>query len=148
MKVILLSDVKSLGKKGEVKEVADGYGRNFLIRNGLAVEATKKSMEILQQQKDDDKANQQKLKEEAEKVKMKIESLNLLFTTKVGAEGKMFGSISTSKIVEKLQKDHKIQVDKRKIIDNDNLTELGHHDVRVELFKDVIATIHVEIKAE
>ncbi len=148
MKVILLSDVKSLGKKGEVKEVADGYGRNFLIRNGLAVEATKKSMEILQQQKDDDKANQQKLKEEAEKVKMKIESLNLLFTTKVGTEGKMFGSISTSKIVEKLQKDHKIQVDKRKIIDNDNLTELGHHDVRVELFKDVIATIHVEIKAE
>ena len=72
----------------------------------------------------------------------------MLFTTKVGTEGKMFGSISTSKIVEKLQKDHKIQVDKRKIIDNDNLTELGHHDVRVELFKDVIATIHVEIKAE
>lgn len=148
MKVILLSDVKSLGKKGDVKEVADGYGRNYLIRNGLAVEASKKSMEILQQQKADDKAQQEKLKEAAEKVKMELESFNLVFHAKSATEGKMFGSVSTSKIVEKLNKDYKIQVDKRKFIDNDNLTELGHHDVKVELFKDVIATIHVEIKAE
>ncbi|MBR0386015.1 MAG: 50S ribosomal protein L9 [Erysipelotrichaceae bacterium] len=148
MKVILLSDVKKVGKKGEVKEVADGYGRNYLVRNGLAVEATKKSMEILQQQKADDKANQEKLKAEAEQIKIKLEAEKIVFTAKSGADGKMFGSVSTSKIAEKLQKDYGIQVDKRKFVNGANLTELGHHEVQVELFKDVIANLHVEIKAQ
>ncbi len=148
MRVILLSDVKNVGKKGEIKEVADGYGRNYLVRNGLAVEATKKSMEILQQQQADDRANHEKLKAEAEKVKMNIESGKLVFTAKAGNDGKMFGSVSTSKIAEKLQSEFGVQVDKRKFLDNGNLTELGHHDLRVELYKDVIATVHVEIKAQ
>lgn len=148
MKIILLSDVKNVGKKGDVKEVADGYGRNYLIRNGLAVEATKKSLEILQQQKDDDKANQEKLKAEAEELKKKIEKMELVFPAKAGNDRKMFGSVSASKIVEKLQKDYDIQIDKRKIVNGGNLTELGHHDIQVELFRDVIATIHVEIVPE
>ena len=74
MKIILLSDVKNVGKKGEIKEVADGYGRNYLIRNHLAVEATRKSMEILEKQKADDKARQDELKREAEAVKKIIEA--------------------------------------------------------------------------
>ena len=146
MKVILLSDVKNVGKKGEVKEVADGYGRNYLVKNGLAVEATKKSMEILQQQKEDEKANQAQQKKEAEALKERIESEPLVFHAKAGKDGKMFGSISTAKICEEVEKKYGIKLDKRKFVDTDNLVELGRHDVRAELYKGVIATIKVDIQ--
>ncbi|MBQ4252083.1 MAG: 50S ribosomal protein L9, partial [Erysipelotrichaceae bacterium] len=79
MKVILLSDVKNIGKKGDVKEVSDGYARNFLIRNHLALEATKKSMEILSQQKADAAARNEQLRQEALEIKEKLEKLTLSF---------------------------------------------------------------------
>ena len=148
MKVILLSDVKNVGKKGDVKEVADGYGRNYLVKNGLAVEATKKSMEILNQQKAEDAALLAEKKQEAEKQKEKLEKLTLSFKVKAGNDGKMFGSVSTAKIAEALGKEYGIQVDKRKFIDNANLTELGMHKVKVELFKGVVATVNVNIEAQ
>jgi len=146
MKVILLNDVKNVGKKGEVKEVADGYARNFLIKNRLAVMATGKSMEILDQQIADEKERNAQLKKEALEVKDKLEKINVLFKLKVGKEGKTFGSINAGKIAESLEQDFKIKVDKRKFKDNDNLTTIGKHDLKVELFKDVIATVHVEIQ--
>ena len=148
MKIILLSDVKNVGKKGEVKEVADGYGRNFLIRNGLAVEATRKSMEILEQQRADDKARQAELKKEAEAVKKVIEAKPLVFKVKAGKEGKLFGSVSSSKIAEQLEKEFGVKVDKKKFVDNDNLTTLGVHEVRIELYKGVIATVKADIQAQ
>ena len=79
MKVILLSDVKNVGKKGEVKQVADGYGRNYLVKNGLAVEATKKSMEILTKQKADEAAREAEMKEEAIELKNKLEKMTISF---------------------------------------------------------------------
>ncbi len=148
MKIILLSDVKNVGKKGEVKEVADGYGRNYLIRNRLAVEATKKSMEILDQQKADEKARQEELKKQAEELKKQIEAGTLVFKVKAGNEGKIFGSVSPAKMAERLSNDFGITVDKRKFVDNENLTTLGNHKVRVELYKGVIATVKVNIQAQ
>lgn len=147
MKIILLSDVKNVGKKGEVKEVADGYGRNYLIRNRLAVEATKKSMEILTKQKADEAAREAEMKEEAIELKNKLEKMTISFKVKAGSDGKMFGSVSNAKIAETLAKDYQIQVDKRKFVDNGNITELGMHKVRVELFKGVVATLNINIEA-
>ena len=147
MKVILLSDVKNVGKKGEVKQVADGYGRNYLVKNGLAVEATKKSMEILTKQKADEAAREAEMKEEAIELKNKLEKMTISFKVKAGSDGRMFGSVSNAKIAETLAKDYQIQVDKRKFVDNGNITELGMHKVRVELFKGVVATLNIDIEA-
>ncbi len=147
MKVILLSDVKNVGKKGEVKQVADGYGRNYLVKNGLAVEATKKSMEILTKQKADEAAREAEMKEEAIELKNKLEKMTISFKVKAGSDGRMFGSVSNAKIAETLAKDYQIQVDKRKFVDNGNITELGMHKVRVELFKGVVATLNINIEA-
>ncbi len=147
MKVILLSDVKNVGKKGEVKQVADGYGRNYLVKNGLAVEATKKSMEILTKQKADEAARETEMREEAIELKNKLEKMTISFKVKAGNDGRMFGSVSNAKIAETLAKDYQIQVDKRKFVDNGNITELGLHKVRVELFKGVVATLNINIEA-
>ena len=148
MKVILLSDVKNVGKKGDIKEVADGYARNFLLRNKLAVEATKASIDILQQQNEDAQQKKDEQVAEAEVVKQQIEKLTLIFKVKVGAEGKVFGTVSTKQITDELLKKHQIKVDKRKFIDTDNLASLGYHSVRAELFKGVVATIRVQLTEE
>lgn len=147
MKVILLTDVKNVGKKDDVKEVADGYGRNYLIKNGLAVEASKKSMQILGQQQADKKAELEQKKAEAEQLKERLSKITLTFQVKAGAEGKVFGSISTSKVCEALVKQHNITLDKRKFIDTQNLTCLGEWNLKVELFKGVIGNVKVVLKS-
>ena len=145
MKVILLKDVKNVGKKDEVKEVADGYGRNYLIKNKLAVLASDKALEVLGQQKQQYQQEQAEKKAEALKLKEQIEKISLTFSLKAGKDGKLFGSVSTMKICEELAKNHKIELDKRKFIDNDNITKLGSYSLKVELFKDVIAQVKVNV---
>ena len=102
MKVILLSDVKNLGKKGDIVKVADGYGRNFLIRQHLAVEATKKSMEILDEQKLQESLEEKQLEANAEAIKQRLAKLTLEFKVKTGKDGRVFGSVSTKQIAEQL----------------------------------------------
>ena len=136
MKVILLSDVSKVGKKGAIVEVADGYARNFLIRNRLAVQATAKSLEILDEQK-----VQAKLNETA----AKLEKIMLQFSVKSGKEGRVFGSVSTKQIAQELERKHVIHIDKRKILDTAPIQSLGVTNVRIELYKDVIGTIRVQV---
>ena len=102
-------------------------------------------MEILEHQKAEEAKLYQQHKAEAEELKKKIEAVKLTFPVKTGKDGKLFGSISTSKIAEQLAKQYGFEVEKRKFVDNDNLTSLGHYDVKCELFKDVIATISVDL---
>ena len=144
MKVIMLADVKKVGKKGEIVEVADGYGRNFLIRGGYAVMATAGSQKVLDQQKLQDALNEQEKKVQAEEVAHKLENLTLRFHVKSGKDGRVFGSVSTKQIVEELRKQG-INVDKRKILDTSPVSSLGVTKVRVELYKDVIGTINVHL---
>jgi len=148
MKVILLSDVKNVGKKGDIKEVADGYARNFLLRGKLAVEATKTSLEILDKQNEDAKQKLDAQKTSAEELKGEIEKLTLVFKIKAGKDGRVFGTVSTKQITEELSKKYEIKIDKRKFVDTDNLSSLGYHNIRVELFKGVIATIKVQLIEE
>ena len=145
MKVILKSDVKKVGKKGEIVEVADGYGRNFLIARGLAVASTPTSLAILDKQKTEAAREDAEEKAAAEKLAKKLEEMTITFTVNSGKEGKVFGSISTKQIVEELRR-YGIHLDKRKFIDKYPIGGLGVTKVRVELYKGVIGVINVQVK--
>ena len=146
MKVILLSDVKKVGKKGEIVEVSDGYGRNFLLNKNLAVLATKKSMEILDEQNLQHDLEEKQKEADAQALKQKLTKITLEFHVKTGEGGRVFGSVSTKQIVEQLQRVHAIKIEKRKFIDTDAITSLGYTDVKVDLYKNkVIGVIRVHV---
>lgn len=146
MKVILLSDVKKLGKKGDIVEVSDGYGRNFLLNKNLAVMATKKSMEILDEQNLQHDLEEKQKEADAEDLKKQLAKITLEFHVKTGEGGRVFGSVSTKQIVVQLHETYGIHVDKRKVIDNDAITSLGYTDVKVDLYRNkVIGTIRVHV---
>jgi len=147
MKVILLEDVKNVGKKGSIIEVADGYARNFLIRGRLAVEATKRSVEVLDEQKQESKNHEREVEAAAEALKVKLASIKLDFQIKTGDKGRVFGSISTKQIAETLQKNYGISIDKRKIVDNGPINTLGLNRVKIDLHKNVSGEILVNLKA-
>ena len=145
MKVILLSDVSKVGKKGEIVEVADGYARNYLIARRLAVQATQKSLEILDEQKVQQKLNEKEMESQARQTVEKLKPILLQFTVKSGKDGRVFGSVSTKQIVQQLQQKYDIHIDKRKILDTAPIQSLGVTQVRVELYRGVIGTIHVQV---
>ena len=144
MKVILKQDVKKVGKKGEIVEVSDGYARNFLIARGLAVQSTKKSLEILGEQKKEEAALEAQKEAEARKAAAELENMTLDFHVKSGKEGKVFGSVSTKQIAEELTKKG-IPVDKKKFVDTAPVQTLGVTKVRVELYKNVIGVVRVRL---
>lgn len=144
MKVILLKDVKKVGKANEVVEVSDGYARNFLFRGKLAVPFTDKSKVVLEQHQELKAIKNEEIKEEAIALKEKIEALTLEFSLKLGTNDRVFGSVSTKQIADKLNKKHDIKIDKRKI-QSDALSGLGYFKIKTNLHKDVEATITVHI---
>lgn len=149
MKVILLSDVKKQGKKGDIIEVADGYARNFLFKQKLAVEATKKSMEILDEQNLQHTLEEKQLEANAEELKKRLEKITLEFKMKSGNGGRVFGSVSTKQIAEQLLKEHDIKIDKRKVVDTAAITSLGYSEIKVDLYKNkVIGIIRVHVSEQ
>lgn len=145
MRVILLEDVKKVGKKGSIVDVSDGYGSNFLIPKKLAVLATKTSLEIKKVQ-DDNKAKEDEIKKEnAIALKEKIKDLVLELKAGTGKEGKLFGAISSKEIVEEYKKQFNIELDKRKFIDFNPISALGYTKIKIELYKDVVGTITVHV---
>lgn len=144
MKVILTSDVKKVGKKGEIVDVSDGYARNYLIARGLGVAETAKSLDVLKAQQKEAAIEEAKEVEKAKALADKLAGMVFEFRVKSGAEGRVFGSVSTKQIVEELRK-HEIRVDKRKILDTYPIQSLGTSKIRVELHKGVIGTIQVKL---
>ncbi len=148
MKVILKNDVKKLGKKGDIVEVADGYARNFLFRQNLAVEVSKKSMEILDEEKLQMSLQEKQLEADAKQIKKQLESIVLEFKVKSGKDGRVFGSVSGKQITEQLLQQHNIKIDKRKIIHGQAINTMGYTDVQVDLYKNkVIGVIRVHLSA-
>ena len=148
MKVILLADVKKLGKKDQTIEVSDGYAVNFLFPRKLAVQVTKKSVEVLENQQEQRRENDAKMKADAQVLANKLKDITLVFKVKTGREGKLFGAISLKQVAEELAKQYGIDIDKRKFVDKGTLDELGFHRINVELYKGVIGQVHVQIVAE
>lgn len=147
MKVILLEDVKKQGKKGEVIEVSPGYGRNYLIKNGLAKEATTGALNQLksikkaeEQQAAEDKAEAKKLKEQLEK-----EDTVVTVKAKAGEGGRLFGAITSKQIAEALNQQYEIKIDRRKIEMDNNLTALGFYNIPIKLYAGVDTTIRVNV---
>ncbi|MEH7481722.1 50S ribosomal protein L9 [Neobacillus drentensis] len=145
MKVIFLKDVKGKGKKGEVKNVADGYAHNFLIKQGLAKEANNANISTLDAlKKKEEKAAAEELAE-AQKLKEVLDQITVELTAKAGEGGRLFGSITTKQIAEELQKKHGIKIDKRKMELADAIRTLGHTKVPVKLYHEVVATLTVSV---
>ncbi len=146
MRVILLTDVPKVGKKGDIKQVADGYGRNCLIARGLAVMESEGAKKVLDKQNADAQKLDAENREKAEELKETLEKRTYEFKVKA-KEGKVSGSVSTKQIEEAVKKDGYV-IDKRKIINSEPLNQLGTYDVKVELYKDVIATLKVILTEE
>jgi large subunit ribosomal protein L9 len=146
MKVIFLKDVKGKGKKGEVKNVADGYAHNFLIKQGLAIEANQANISSLNAQKKKEEKEAAQELALAKELKVAIEKITVELTAKVGEGGRLFGSITSKQIAEHLQKAHNIKIDKRKIELEDAIRSLGYTKVPVKLHTEVTATLNVHVK--
>ncbi|HLO12667.1 MAG TPA: 50S ribosomal protein L9 [Pseudoneobacillus sp.] len=146
MKVIFLKDVKGKGKKGEVKNVADGYAQNFLLKQGLAVEANQAAVSTLAAQKKKEEKKAEEELEEAKRLKEEIEKLTVELTAKSGEGGRLFGSITTKQISEELQKKFNLKIDKRKMELNDAIRTLGVTKVPVKLHTEVTASLNVHVK--
>lgn len=148
MKVVFLKDVKGKGKKGEIKNVADGYAQNFLIKNGYAAEANAQALSQLEGQKKLEAKNAAAELEEAKALKEKVEALTVELKAKSGEGGRLFGSVSTKQIADALQKVHGIKIDKRKMTLNDGIRALGFTNVPVKLHHEVTATLKVHVTEE
>lgn len=144
MKVILLKDVKGTGKKGEVVNVADGYGINYLIPNKLAKAANATNINLATQEKASEQHKQELMLQAAKDLKEKINNLDVVLNIKCGENGKTFGSISNKEIAEKLSS-MGYDIDKKKIEFNP-VKSIGLFDVKVKLHPSVVATIKLEIK--
>ncbi len=144
MKIILLKDVKKHGKKGDIIEVADGYG-NFLIKNKDAVLATSGVVDRLNKENAQKKKDEENLIKECNKLKTKLEKENFVFKVKTGAQDKVFGSVSSKQIKEELEKNN-ITIDKKQIMIDEGLSSLGYHDVKIELYKDIIGVVKVKLE--
>jgi len=148
MKVILTQDVKAQGKKGQLINVSDGYARNFLIPKGLAVEADAGAMNDLKN-KEASKLHKIELEKQAAKdTAQKLETVSVKITSKAGADGRLYGSVTSLEIAEKLEKQHGIKVDKRKIQLGEPLRTFGVHSVTVKLYPEITGKINVVITDE
>ena len=147
MKVVFLEDVKGRGKKGEVKEVPDGYANNFLIKNKKAEPATGKNLGAVKgRQKAEEQASAEELAE-AQKLAQFFEDEKTVveLTGKSGADGSLFGAISTKQIAAGLEKQYQIKIDKRKMVLNQPIHALGYTNVPVKLHRQVTANLRVHV---
>lgn len=145
MKVILLQDVKSVGKKDDVVEVNPGYGRNVLLRKGLAEEATTKTLNDLKLRQANDDRIAQEVLEEAQKLGKEIETKEIVLKMKVGEGGRTFGSISTKEIAEAVKDQLGYELDKKKM-HCEPIKTLGVHEVSVKLHKKVTVSLKVKVE--
>lgn len=145
MKVILLADIKGVGKKDQVIDVSDGYVRNYLLPKKLAVEANAGNMSRLKAKQDSANHKREIEKEEAQKVAKKIEGILLKILVKTGENGKIFGGVTAKEIAEQLEKQYQIKVDKKKIELKETIKVVGTIQVPIKLFDGVTAKLKVDV---
>ena len=145
MKVILLDNIKGVGKKDEVINASDGYARNFLFPKKLALEANKENLAKLQAKQSAKQFKKDTEKEEAKKMAEQLKNITLAIAVKAGENGKIFGGITAKEIAENLKEKEKIEIDKKKIILEETIKTLGVTNVTIKLFEGVIGTLKVEV---
>ena len=147
MEVILRKDVDGLGLEGDIVNVAKGYARNYLIPRGAAVEASPQGIKELGLQQKKIEIRKSKAKDDAEKLKEKIEGAALMFSVKAGEEGKLYGSITTMDIASELEKQG-IDIDRKKIIMDKPIKSLGEVEIPVKIYPEVTASLKIAVVAE
>ncbi len=147
MKVILLKDVKKLGKKDDVVNVSDGYANNYLFKNNLAVASSNTSDKKLEEKKAADAAKRAAKLEEAKNLKTELESKEFKFSLKTGKGGNVFGSISSKQVLKKLREEGYNNIDKKMIISSP-ISHVGYDRVQIQLHKEVLAEVKVLIEGE
>lgn len=147
MRVIFLQDVKGKGKKGEIKEVSDGYARNYLLANGLAKEATSGNVREAEAIKKSEIKRKEEELNQAKSLAEKLGDLTITIKSKAGESGRLFGAITSKQIAEELEK-NKIKIDKRKILLDDPIRVLGYTQVQIKLHPEVTATFKVQVIEE
>ncbi len=148
MKVLLIQDVKSLGKAGEVKEVKPGYGQNFLIKKGFAKPATP---EIITEHETELKRKAEKEATEIARLNelvQKLDKLGIVITKKIGKNGHLFGAVTKDEIAHALQEQYNIEIDKKHITEKTAIKTVGEHNVDLKLGHGIHATLHIEIQGE
>src|SRR6266850_6116482 len=146
VRVILKREVRGLGRPGEVKDVADGYAQNFLLPRGLAIEATAGELKHLAQERQADKAKKDRAHADAEELAARMAKITLVFKLKAGEQGKTFGSVTNKDVAESLKKEHRIEIDRAKIVLPEPVKSLGAHTVEVRLLPDVRATLTIAVE--
>jgi large subunit ribosomal protein L9 len=145
MIVILIKDVKGVGKAGEVVKVSDGYARNMLLPRGLATEATEGNVRNLEKQKAIQEANRQKELAEAKEMAAKLAQLTVRIVTKSGEGGRLFGSITSKDIADALADQHKIAIDKRKFVLENPIKHTGDYEIDIKIYTEVTAKLKVTV---
>lgn len=147
MKVILLENVKKLGSKGDIVEVSDGYGRNFLIPRGLAVAADASNLKQLQHEKKVVERREARELQEAQELKRRLESMSFTLEVKSGEKGRLFGSITAGDIAEAVKKQADVELDRRKIDLSDPIKSVGKYAISVRIHPGVTAKLKVVVQA-
>ena len=148
MKVILQQDVKGQGKKGQMVEVSEGYARNFLLPRKMAIPATADAINTMNPKEKARKAEEARLKAEAEDIAEKLKECQVKLTAKAGAGGKLFGAVTTKEISEGLQKQYGIDVPKQKLVLEDPIKAFGSYQVKAKLGFEVSGTVYVSVFEE
>jgi len=146
MRVILKEDVKSLGKKGKICDVSDGYARNYLLPRGLAVEATTGNVQDLAHKEKREEKRKQNEKQAALDLSNILAELSLIIYVKAGEKGRLFGSVTNKEIAEVLEKEHKIKLDRRKIELKEPIKTIGEHVINVKLHPEITGNLKIVIQ--
>ena len=145
MKVILQQDVKGQGKKGQLVEVSEGYGRNFLLPRKLAIEATTDAINTLNLKEKARKAEEARQKAEAEEISKKLKDCPVKLTAKAGNGGKLFGAVTTKEIAEGLKKQYSIDIPKQKLVLDEPIKSFGTYQVKAKLGFEITGTVSVTV---
>ena len=148
MKVIFMQDVKGQGKKGEIKNVSDGYAKNFLIPKGAAIEATNSNLNDLKGKNDSIQYKKDTEEENARNLSKKLETIAVKISAKSGENGKLFGSITSKDLADALKKQYSIDIDKRKFNLPDGIKSIGEFNVTIKLYTGITGTLKIMVVSE
>ena len=147
MKVILLGNIKGVGKKDQIINASDGYARNFLFPKKLAVEANNENLAKLKAQNESKAFKKETEKNEASQIAEKINKITLKITVKAGENGKIFGGVTAKEIAESLKNEYKIEIDKKKVALPETIKNIGTYTVDIKLYEGIVAKLQVKIEA-
>lgn len=147
MKVILLDNIKGVGKKDQIINASDGYARNFLFPKKLAVEANNENLAKLKAQNESKAFKKETEKNEASKIAEKINKITLKITVKAGENGKIFGGVTAKEIAESLKNEYKIEIDKKKVALPETIKNIGTYSVDIKLYEGIVAKLQLNIVA-